>query len=408
MRLQLINTAIAIALIVLAPGQRAIAQAPPASTQNAATTVTTGNAEFGFRLLAKLVTAKPHDKILISPLSLGDALALAYNGAKGRTASEMRDVLGLGGLTLVQADNGFAQLNGSVSGADPKTEIDIANALWARAGAGRFAPDYLDRCRRYLDAIPQTLDFLSPAAASAINQWVSDHTKGHITRIVEPAMLRRSQAVLTNAVYFHGTWASPFNPRRTRDEPFYKDDGSSVSVAMMSIEGRFQYASTDGVQVVELPYGNGRLSMVVVLPSAGTSLSDVVGKMTASQWQEMLGSLKSTRVALSMPRYTMDYKDAGLAETLGALGMPTAVSAYADFSGTGIPGLYIGAVVHEATMDVDEAGTVASAATGIMMMPLAVIASPSTVMTVDHPFLCAICDSATGTVLFAGVVRVPR
>jgi serine protease inhibitor len=401
-----LSIAIALALIALPHGRPVLAQSPSTPTGVVAQ-IATGNASFGFRLLAKLALARPQDNIFISPLSLGNALALAYNGAKGRTASEIGDVLGLGRLSLEQADEGFGDLNVSVASADPKTEIDVANALWAKAGGKAFAKDYVDRCQRYLDASPQTLDFLSPSAADMINQWVAEKTKDKITQIIQPPMLRRCEAVLTNAVYFHGTWADPFNPRRTHEAPFYKLDGTNAQAQMMSIESRYGYWSSDDFQVIEVPYGNRRLSMVVMLPKLGTGLSKLLGDMTVGEWQTVLGNLKSTLVALSLPRFTIRYNDPNMGATLGDIGMPTAMSRNADFSGTGIPGLHIGAVVHIATMDVDEEGTVASAATGIMMMPLAIIAGPTAVMTVDHPFFCAICDSVTGAVLFAGVVQDP-
>src|SRR5258708_1289118 len=124
---------------------------PATGIQPEAIRVAAGNVQFGFNLLSKLVKEKPDGNILISPISLGDCLALALNGAKGPTATEMGHVMGIGGMTLGSANNGFAGLNESLTHADPSTEIDIANALWARQGVP-LSRTYQDRCRRYLKA----------------------------------------------------------------------------------------------------------------------------------------------------------------------------------------------------------------------------------------------------------------
>ncbi len=362
--------------------------------------VARASADFGFRLLRRLIQDTPYENVFISPLSISAALAMALTGAGGQTARDMTAALGLGALTQAQVNDGNERLLSSLVAADPGATVKIANALWARQGF-TLAPDFQAQCRRYYQARTESLDFHSPEAAATINAWVSQSTDGKIARLVSHADVAPSTAVLTNAVYFQGRWQTPFDPSATRDAAFALANGSTKTVPMMSRSGRFLYAETPQGQCVGLPYGTGqegRLSLIVVLPPPGQKAVE----LDVPRWKSWMAALAPVRLTLFLPRFKAAY-EARLRASLSALGMASAFTDGADFKPMGLCDSYLGDVIHKAVLEVDEAGTVAAAATAVVMMRTA-LARPAPVMRVDRPFVLAIWDSVTEAVLFMGVI----
>ncbi len=247
----------------------------------------------------------------------------------------------------------------------------------------------------------------SPAAAAAINGWVSEKTHGKIDKLVTPADIAASPAVLTNAVYFHGKWSQAFEKSGTEDGPFTLASGKTKTLPLMSQEASFSYAETPRFQVVSLPYGQGRTSLYVLLPKPGVKAADLVSSLDLASWSSTLGKMKRAQVALTLPRFKANFQ-ATLNAPLTALGMGRAFGGGADFSPMGLHGGFIGAVIHKAVLDVDEEGTVAAAATGVAMAGAVAIPLKSIEMRVDHPFICLLRDTTTGTLLFAGVIQNPE
>ena len=365
--------------------------------------VAQADTDFGFRLLARLAPDHSHANVFFSPFSLSQALAMTWNGAGGATQRDMGTTLGLAGLppTKVNAANGL--LLPSLENPDPQVELTVANALWI-GGGGAFNPDFQRTCQQFYGADTTALDFGSPSAADTINGWVKDHTQGKIDQIVSPADLASATAVLTDAVYFHGQWGKAFEKTETHDAPFTLADGSQQIVPLMSQEDEFSYLETPTFQAVRLPYGQGRLAMYVFLPKSKTGLDALLQTATASQWDRWLTKMHVTYLSLSLPRFHADDQWT-LNKPLSQMGMASAFGSGADFSPMGLPGDYIQAVIHKATLDVDEEGTTATAATAVVMTESIRVSKE---MRVDHPFLCAIRDDATGTVLFLGAIRDPQ
>lgn len=213
--------------------------------------------------------------------------------------------------------------------------------------------------------------------------------------------------MLTNAVYFNAAWQHPFVQANTADGPFYRLDGQQATVPMMHQVQSFGYADGPGYQLVDLPYDGGELSMAILLPAEG-QFEAFEGGLSAEQVTAMLAQLEGRRVRLTMPKFEVRV-EFSLGDTLAAMGMPTAFSDDADFSGmTGTPDLFISAVVHQAFVAVDEAGTEAAAATAVIMEKLSMpVEEPPVEVTVDRPFLFLIRDRETGTILFLGRVLDP-
>lgn len=361
---------------------------------------------FGLNAYAQVLKGEPDKNVMISPPSISLALSMAYNGARGTTQQAMAAALQIQGMSLEDVNKSNQTLIAALQSVDPKVTLAIANSLWAKKGLPLDA-GFVERCRTFYSAEATTLDFTDPNAPAAINNWVSAHTGGKIPTIVDnipPEMV----LYLINAIYFKGMWATPFDTKATSDATFHLAGGGTSPCRMMRRTGKMLYAQGDEFQAVALPYGSGRVSMYVFLPAAGTSLDALQAKLSADTWAQWVGRLRNTDVDLSLPKFTFDY-DVQLKDALTALGMGVAFSPQdANLSGMiDLPAgnAYISEVKHKTHVEVNEEGTTAAAATSIGIGATAVIIPAR--MVVDRPFLFAIRDNPTGTILFLGCVRKP-
>ncbi len=393
-------------LVLAALAAGSAASAAPSSDIQA---VGAAGSEFGFRLLHTMAAGKPNGNVFFSPFSVSQALTLALSGASGRTRTDMARTLGLTKLSAAQINAANARLLPALT-SDPKVQITIANALWANKGI-EFSPAFQADAKRFYHAQATTLDFSVPAGAQAINDWVSQNTQGKITEIVSTGDIAGSLAVLTNAIYFHGTWQKPFDKADTAAKPFHPTNGTARTVQMMEQTDTFAYSDTPQFQAASLPYGMGRVLMSVFLPKPGVSVDALVKETSGPVVTRWLGAMRATNLEIHLPRFKADFK-AKLKEPLSALGMAPAFANGADFGPMGIGNAKIGEVLHRATLDVDEQGTTATAATAVIMRVGSaaprVPPPPIPVMRVDHPFLVLIRDTETGSLLFAGVIRDPQ
>ena len=367
--------------------------------------VAAGDTSFGLALIGTLVAGGGAKNVFVSPFSVSQALGLAYNGAAGETRQQIGGALGAGGMSQDVSNQANRSLLDSLQSQDPKFTISVANALWAKQGITLNAA-YKERMRRYYDATADTLNFRDPSGAAAINDWVDKNTQGRITQIVTPGALRTSDAVLTNAIYFHADWSQPFKKLSTHDGSFTLGDGTTKTLPMMSQMSTFSYLENDRFQAVRLPYGSGRAAMYVFLPKAGDTLDAFVENATAANWDTWISAMRKTPVLLTMPKFKAE-QSVTLNKPLMSMGITDAFGPKADFSPMGLRGSFISDVIHKAVLDVDEEGTTAAAATAIIMTRSAMMA-PKNRMIVDHPFFCAIRDDRSGALLFAGAIRNPQ
>ncbi|MER3473188.1 MAG: proteinase inhibitor I4 serpin [Armatimonadota bacterium] len=365
------------------------------------------NNQFGFALLRALREKDKEKNVLLSPTSITLALAMTYNGAAGETEQAMAKTLSLEGMDRETLNQAMLDLRQSLQSADPKVELTIANSLWARQGIA-FKQSFLETNRRYFGAQVSVLDFSDPNAPQTINRWVENSTKGKIKRIVDN-IPPRTVMFLLNAIYFNGKWQKPFDKTLTQQKPFHLVNGEQKPVPMMQQTGRFAYLKGEGFQMVSLPYGGGRLSMVVALPDEGVSLHEWMGTLSAEKWKEWTSRLAMTDGEVQLPRFKADY-DKTLNDALKALGMEVAfIPDRADFSGMREErDLFIEKVHHKAVVEVNEEGTEAAAVTSVQVEVTSVQQPrPPFKMVVDRPFLFAIRDTRTGIVLFIGAVYEP-
>jgi len=372
-----------------------------------------GNSAFAFELYQALKGEEGN--LFYSPYSISLALAMTYAGARGETAEQMAATLQFM-LEQERLHPAFNWLDAELAKRSEGTEgkdgegfrLNIVNAIWGQKDY-EFLSDFLDVLAENYGAGLRILDFITETEKSrvTINDWVSDQTEGRIEDLIpQGAIDALTRLVLTNAIYFNAAWEHPSDEDMTADGPFYLLDGGQVTVPMMKQTESFGYTDGKGYQAVELPYDDGELSMVIILPEAGKLQAFEEG-LQAQQVDAIINNLQDTRVALTMPRFEFD-SEFSLKDTLADMGMPVAFSGAADFSGMANDGeLYISAVLHKAFVSVDEAGTEAAAATAVIINRSAIIPEPAVEVTIDRPFIFLIRDIETGAVLFVGRVMNP-
>jgi serine protease inhibitor len=360
---------------------------------------------FGLRLFQTLQPSATGN-IAISPLSVGMALQILYNGAAGSTQSAMAQTLELGVLSLADMNTANAALQASLLTADPLLTLVIANSLWTQSSASTVLPAFTQADQTYYGA---TLGDLSGAPAN-VNAWVSNATQGLITNILPAGDYSSDVAIIANALYFKGPWTSAFDTAQTTNQSFTLADGTQTSVPMMHQSGNYAYLEGANFQALSLPYGSGRMSMLIILPNAGVSLSSFVASMTLDDLNGWIATLKSAGGSVGLPRFTATYQTQGLAQVLGTLGMSVALcpptSSDANFSALSSQAVCVTDAVHQTVVQVDEAGTVAAAATNVTV-GIEVAEVSTFTMTMDRPFLYAIRDDVTGELLFIGALTNP-
>ena len=384
----------------------------PAISQTDMASLVDGNSAFALNLYQALKDTDGN--LFYSPYGISEALAMTYGGARGDTEKQMADTLHFS-LTQNQLHPAFNSLDQELAkrgqGAKGKDEkgfrLHVVNAIWGQNDF-KFTSEYLDLLAQNYGAGLRILDFIKATEQSrtTINQWVSDQTESKIKDLIPRGSIDpMTRLVLTNAIYFNAAWKYPFTVESTSSGKFHLLNGSEISVPLMKQTKSFGYAEGDNYQIVELPYDGNELSMVILLPRL-EQFKAIEASLNSQQVNNMIRSIQSRQMILSMPRFRFE-SNFGLKKTLSGMGMPVAFSTDADFSGMdGKRALYIKDVIHKSFIYVDEAGTEAAAATGVIMGVTSMPASPIEV-TIDHPFIFLIRDVKTGVVLFVGRVLSP-
>jgi serine protease inhibitor len=383
-------------------------QTEPAENDVKSYILRTESPGFAFGLFHGVASEDYSGNIVLSPVSAKLALAMAYNGASGRTAEAMARVLDLEGMSLEEANEQLHNLMTSLEQADPSVLVEIADSLWADEGY-EFKEDFIQRCRDLYAAEVASLDLQDPGTAERINSWVSEQTHDKIDRIVDaidPAVV----LMLINAVYFNGKWSAPFDPSLTADGDFKLWDGGTISVPFMHRSGEFSYYEDDDFQAVSLPYGekgDGRLSMYVILPSEGRDYGEFLGGLNDADWENLMGRFQNREGELALPRFKAEYEKVlnGALETMG-MG-PAFEGGFEGMADGGEENLFISKVLQKTYIDVNEEGTEAAAVTSAEVQLTAMPADSPFTMSVDRPFFFAIRDNQTGALLFLGSIVDP-
>ena len=376
---------------------------PPRELTSAEKSLIESDNKFGLKLFGEICAEEKDSNVFISPLSVSMALGMTYNGANGTTQEAMQKTLELSGLTLEEVNESYKSLIELLTGLDPKVRFDIANSIWYRQGWS-FEQDFLDLCREYFDALVTGLDFSHPDAAETINAWVDQSTNGKIKEIVDDPIGGAIVMFLINAIYFKGTWTYQFDPDATKDDEFILPDGTVKPCKMMSQQGDFKYFSNPVFQAIDLPYGDGEFSMTVFLPCPEADINSLIAEFTQENWDDWVSSFSEQSLELFLPRFKLEC-EFGLNRVLKSMGMEIAFDpSRADFTKMFKPGrIWIGRVKHKTFVEVNEEGTEAAAVTSVVMGTTSV----NPIMRVDRPFVFAIRENHSQTILFIGKVVNP-
>lgn len=376
------------------------------STKQGVQEVTNANNRFAFDLYSQLNKSEKGN-LFYSPYSISAALAMTYEGAKGQTADEMKSVFHFPENSVLRPN--FAAIYNDINKGAKDYELRTGNALWVQQDFPLLS-DYTSRVEKYYGGKAANLDFVKESEESrqTINSFIEEQTNNKIKDLIPAGLLNpMTRLVLTNAIYFKGTWQWEFDTSDTRNEDFKVTPDNIIKVPMMNMDpdkAKFNYADTGDAQILELPYKGNKISMLVLLPTK--DLASIESSLTAEKLNEYKSKMKKTKLdSIVLPKFEFDTKYS-MKDTLSALGVPTAFSKNADFSGmTGKKDLYINFVIHQAHIKVDEEGTEAAAATAVGMGLTAVM--PRNVFRADHPFIFVIQERDTGNILFLGRVTDP-
>ncbi len=384
---------------------------PPKADDTGSTTqgvqeVVNANNKFAFDLYSEL-DKSAQGNIFYSPYSISAALAMTYEGAKGQTADEMKSVFYFPESNILRPN--FAGIYNDINKGNNAYELRTGNALWVQQDYP-FLEDYTSRVEKYYGGKAANLDFVKETEKSrqTINAFIEEQTNNKIKDLIPQNMLNSmTRLVLTNAIYFKGTWEWEFDKSDTREQDFKITPTNIVKTPMMYMDpdkARFNYADIEDLQILELPYKGEEISMLILLPTE--NLDAIEPSLTAEKLNEYKSQMKETKLdSISLPKFEFDTKYF-MADTLSNLGMPTAFNAnLADFSGmTGKRDLFISFVIHQAYVKVDEKGTEAAAATAVGMSTSVRL---RTDFRADHPFIFIIQEKENGNILFVGRVTDP-
>jgi len=361
------------------------------------------------------------ENIFISPYSISLALSMVYNGADGKTRSEIAELLGydkVDGYTADYSEEANAYMNSNekylidaLLNVDPKVQINVANSIWMAENA-KFN-DTIDEAlltpvRKYYDGDIFQVDFTLDETLDQVNEWVSDNTDKMIDPFLDQFQDKESLMLfIANAIYFNGKWTLPFEKSNTRQAPFYGREGTREVDMMHMSDEQYRYLAMEGIRGVEIPYGNEKLVMNVLIPEDPNNgvIGDLLGDKSCEELNRFLLELdNSSKIklgTLALPKFEMEYGTVDVTKALKELGMEEAFTDNANFSLIG-DNIFISTISHKAKIEVEEWGTKAAAATGLEMNLTSMPLDPPINFIVDVPFLFTIRDKVTGTILFIG------
>ncbi|HNX66982.1 MAG TPA: serpin family protein [Bacteroidales bacterium] len=376
-----------IALFILTAAISCFASAQPDSR------FTEANNRFAFELFSNVVSGYQGNNVFVSPYSISSALAMTYAGARNETEKQMSAAMHFD-LGKIKTQQGFSDLTNAITKASDSLTISIANAVWSRI---TLNPDFINVTRKYYGSC-----LFRYINADSINGWTKTHTMGKIDRIVTPDDVMDASVVLTNAIYFKGDWMKSFDVSKTFKSDFCIEDKKNVQADFMHRKSEYNYYEDSLCKMIELPYKGNDVSMIILLPEASTTASQLAVNLTADKFGSCRSQMKKKSVDLKLPKFSFTFFTP-LNDVLIKMGMPLAFSSEADFSGMA-PDLHIDKVLHKAFIQVDEKGSTAAAVTAVVMTKSIQL---SYEFNANHPFIFIICDNRTSCILFMGYVNDP-
>lgn len=357
---------------------------------------------FGIDLFRETARTE-NGNMMLSPLSASTALSMLLNGCDGETYTQIRDMLGYSGLTLDEINENYNSLVSQLLTIDPVVQLSLANSVWYKQDF-IVKQNFLERMNTEYKAKVGALDFLSPSAVTTINNWAKDNTYGKIEKVLEE-INQDAVMFLMNALYFKGDWTHKFDKKQTNPRLFYPQNSDQKNVEMMHSKMPFRLYSGNDSRAIELSYGQQNYSMVVILPNG--PLDAYIESFSGDTWQKItayLDVIKPASAEVSLPKFKFDFEKV-LNQQLNSLGMNDAfIPKIANLSGISDEEIFVSFVKQNTFVDVNEEGTEAAAVTTVEIDYTSLHES----IVVDKPFIFAIRERTTNTLLFIGKVEMPE
>jgi len=360
---------------------------------------------FGFELLNRLYDKD--ENVVISPFSISTALAITYEGAGGETEKEIKKV-----FHFPDKESLRKIYSNQIKKFDKESKeitIKISNGLWMEKSY-KFREDYPERIKESYNSFAQKLDFINETEESRlkINKFIEDFTKEKIKDFIPKGMIDESTAlVITNAIYFNSLWEKQFEKKYTFEEDFFVDKNKKVKCKMMSteLEKPLKYFENEKFFIVEFPYADSNFSAFFIVPK------EEIKTLFPLKYSEIENSIDSMSFEkfdrISFPKFKLEKKYL-LNDILIKMGMKESFTPDADFSFiTDFSDLYISNVIHQSFLKVDEEGSEAAAATGVIIVKETAVMSKR-ILKIDKPFLFIIMEKQTGNMLFIAKVENPQ
>ena len=362
--------------------------------------------QFGFNLFSTLEKTNQTQNIFISPTSVALSLSMLYNGATGSTQEEIAKILNIKGVNIDTLNRANHALETDLNTHDSSNQFLTANSLWAREGLS-FRYQFLKDNRSYYQAQITNLNFANSEARGIINRWVTEETQGKIKEIINKTQ-GDDVLFLMNTAYFQGTWQTGFDKTLIKNKPFHLINKSVKNYPFLSRQGSYNYTENSQLKALDLPYGDGRFSLYVLLPKSENSLRNIVKELTVKKWRKLLSKFQETEGLLELPRFTLNY-EVDLTHSLKSLGLSTMFEpSQANFSALSSQPTYVNGIKHQTFLEINEQGIKSPSKDNLTIETASVINSqPQFSFVVDRPFFCIIQDNETGNILFMGMIFEP-
>lgn len=384
-------------------------QVPELEPEAAYAEAVSTNNDFGLRALRHLHAAEPTDNVFISPFSISAVMAMATEGARTETQTELMQAFAWADLSAIHTQ--YAGLNEALGQRDRRATLSISNSLWHPMDHLPHEA-FVEVARTQYQAQVKGVDFTDSRTATIINNWVEDATDDMIQDMIQE-IDPQTMLLLVNTLFFQHQWTYAFKSDDTRSGNFFPASGPAVQRPLMSLRTPLTTYCDQAAEVVALPYGRQQaFSMILALPR-DSSIGNLLTNLTPERWQHWQAELKAApedepEVRVILPRFSLDY-ETSLVDLLQAAGVERAFEeTQADFSGIfDVDGLYISDIQHKTRLEVDESGTKAAAATKVSFVVESLPIDTCDYFRFDRPFLLFIQDNHSGLILFAGAIMLP-
>lgn len=362
------------------------------------------NNQFGFDFYQKI---KSNSNFVFSPASINSAFAMTYNGAAGNTFNEMAQVFHFN-KDLSEFNTNYKNLF-TINEKQKDFQFHNANSLWIQEGMN-IQTNFLDVNKTYYEASLNMLDFIENAEKSriTINDWVSKKTHNKINDLLSPSSIdNATRLVLVNALYFKGSWKTQFKKELNTKEKFQVAKRDYIETDFMNASINTWYYQDKYAEIVDIPYSNDDYSLMLIVPKCYRKFKKLEKKLNLEIYNNFIAQKEKKRVKLSIPKFNIK-SDYDLGETLVKMGLKDAFTANADFSGiTEQERLYISQAIHKATIEINEEGTEAAAATAVVMRKTSVLLD-NVELKIDKPFIYILRNNKTNCIYFMGKVINPN